>query len=207
MDTCLLSCALSLAGRIGQGENNWTLVEAGHVLDDLWGEHIGDGGRADQHCWLQLPDNVGKLLHGIMGMCEWHLMRRQTPCWPVQHIDQNVIRAQSIHLSLTMRPLESLSQTFFLACSRGTPSRLYIAMAISWAIPIAASPAPWNKKVWSCNLVFVALTAARMPARATLAVPWISSLKVQYLRQPGLFHVQDCITNLSLYFSRSLKAF
>ena len=56
-----------------------------------------------------------------------------------------------------------------------------MAMAIRLAIPKAASPAPWNRKVWSCNLVLVAFTAAKMPARATLAVPWMSSLKVQYL--------------------------
>ena len=75
-------------------------------------------------------------------------------------------------------------------CSKGTPSLFSIAMASRWAIPMFASPAPcnqglfiwgrkgcerhvtWKRKVWSWRRVFVAFTAARTPATATLAVPW-----------------------------------
>ena len=53
-------------------------------------------------------------------------------------------------------------------------------MAMSCAMPMAASPAPWKRKVWSLSFVLVAFRAARMPARATEAVPWMSSLNVQY---------------------------
>ena len=67
-----------------------------------------------------------------------------------------------------------------------------MAMAIRLAMPRAASPAPWNKKVWSASLVLVACSEANTPAHATLAVPWMSSLKVQYLLR---------------YFSRNRKAF
>ena len=66
-----------------------------------------------------------------------------------------------------------------------------MAIAIRLAIPRAASPAPWNRKVWSASLVLVAWSAASTPATATLAVPWMSSLKVQYLLR---------------YFSRNRKA-
>ena len=74
LDTCLLSRALSLAGGVGQSEDNWTRIEARHVFDDLGSEHVGDGSRADQHSWLQLPNNIGKFLHRIVGMRKWHLV-------------------------------------------------------------------------------------------------------------------------------------
>merc|ERR1712051_454451 len=74
VDVSLLSRALSLAGGVGQSEDNWTRVEARHVLDDLGSEHVGDGSRADEHSWLQLPNNVGKFLHRIVGMRKWHLV-------------------------------------------------------------------------------------------------------------------------------------
>ena len=54
------------------------------------------------------------------------------------------------------------------------------------------SPAPRNKNVLSIILVFVIRRLAMSPARATAAVPWISSLNVQYWLR---------------YFSRSLNAF
>ena len=74
--------------------------------------------------------------------------------------------------SWTMRPRESLSQTFFRASSMGMPSLLLTAMARRLAMPRAASPAPWKRKVCSLSLVLVALRAASMPATATEAVPW-----------------------------------
>ena len=43
------------------------------------------------------------------------------------------------------------------------------------------SPAPRKRKVLSDSLVLVTLNEAKTPAKATLAVPWISSLNVQYL--------------------------
>ena len=61
--------------------------------------------------------------------------------------------------------------------------------AIRWVI--VTSPAPWNRKVWSDSFVLVNLNEAKRPATATLAVPWMSSLKVQYLLR---------------YFSRKRKA-
>ena len=38
-------------------------------------------------------------------------------------------------------------------------------------IPMAASPAPWKRNVWSDNFVLVALNEAKSPATATEAVP------------------------------------
>ena len=46
-----------------------------------------------------------------------------------------------------------------------------MAMAIRFAIPMAASPAPWNRNVWSDIFVLVALREAKRPATATEAVP------------------------------------
>ena len=40
----------------------------------------------------------------------------------------------------------------------------------------------WKRNVWSVSFLPLALSAAKMPASATLAVPWMSSLKVQYLQ-------------------------
>ena len=34
-----------------------------HVLDNLLGEHVGLGGRADQHSWLHVLDNLSQVLH------------------------------------------------------------------------------------------------------------------------------------------------
>ena len=36
------------------------------------------------------------------------------------------------------------------------------------AIPTAACPAPWKRKVWSVSFLPLALRAVRIPARATL---------------------------------------
>ena len=38
---------------------------------------------------------------------------------------------------------------------------------------LRTSPAPWKRNVWSLSLVLVAFRAARTPATATLAVPYI----------------------------------
>ena len=71
----LLGGALCFAGRVGQSKDNRVLVEARHVLDDLRGEHVGDGRRADQNCRFQLPDNVGEILHPLVGVGKGHLVR------------------------------------------------------------------------------------------------------------------------------------
>ena len=84
----------------------------------------------------------------------------------------------------------------------------------------------WKRKVWSWSLVLVAFTAASPPATATLAVPWMSSLNVQYLMKYMVkfrWNINECAlrrtctkgqnifwptdgTYLFLYFSRNLKA-
>ena len=46
-------------------------------------------------------------------------------------------------------------------------------------MPVAASPAPRNSSFWSVSLPPVTRSAEKMPASATAAVPWMSSLKVQ----------------------------
>ncbi len=46
-------------------------------------------------------------------------------------------------------------------------------------MPVAASPAPRNRTVWSASLPPVTRNAENMPASATAAVPWMSSLKTQ----------------------------
>lgn len=43
----LLCSALGLAGWVAEGENDWALVERGHVSDDLLGEGSGHSG----HSW------------------------------------------------------------------------------------------------------------------------------------------------------------
>jgi hypothetical protein len=54
------------------------------------------------------------------------------------------------------------------------------------AMPVAASPAPRKSSVWSASLPPVVRNADMMPASATAAVHWMSSLKTQnwtrYLR-------------------------
>ncbi len=51
--------------------------------------------------------------------------------------------------SLTIRPLESLSQIFFRATSLGIPSSFSMAMAIRLAIPMAAC------SIWSLNFPLI----------------------------------------------------
>ena len=46
-------------------------------------------------------------------------------------------------------------------------------------MPVAASPAPMNRIFWSASLPPVTRSAEKMPASATAAVPWMSSLNVQ----------------------------
>ena len=69
-----------------------------------------------------------------------------------------------------MSPLESTIQILLMASSRDVPSSS-MAMTKRVAMPMEASPAPWNRYVWSDNLVFVILMAAITPATATEAVP------------------------------------
>ena len=47
------------------------------------------------------------------------------------------------------------------------------------AMPVAASPAPWNRIVCSPSRPPVTRSAEKMPASATAAVPWMSSLNVR----------------------------
>lgn len=42
----LLSSALGLAGWVAEGENDWALVERGHVSDDLLGEGSSHSSRS-----------------------------------------------------------------------------------------------------------------------------------------------------------------
>src|SRR6266567_4134165 len=56
-----------------------------------------------------------------------------------------------------------------------------IASTARSAIPVAASPAPWNSNVCSPSLPPVIRNADSNPASTTAAVPWMSSLKVGIL--------------------------
>ena len=67
----------------------------------------------------------------------------------------------------------------------------------------------WKRNVWSVSFLPLALRAARMPASATLAVPWMSSLKVQYLQYSTVQYSQgqyNTVQYLSRYFSNSRNA-
>ena len=64
------------------------------------------------------------------------------------------------------------------ATARSAPS-CAIAKLISSAMPVAADPAPRNRKRCSVSFPAVRRKAPKIPASATPAVPWMSSLKVQ----------------------------
>ena len=81
---------------------------------------------------------------------------------------------------VTTRPLMSNSALRRRAAARSMPSPA-IDRLISSAMPVAADPAPRNRKRCSASLPPVRRNAAKMPASATPAVPWMSSLKVQIL--------------------------
>jgi hypothetical protein len=61
------------------------------------------------------------------------------------------------------------------AASRLNPSSV-IASLISSAMPVAADPPPRKRKRWSVSFCPEIRSAAKMPASATAAVPWMSSL-------------------------------
>mmetsp|Transcript_23420 Transcript_23420/g.66595 ORF Transcript_23420/g.66595 Transcript_23420/m.66595 type:complete len:226 (-) Transcript_23420:792-1469(-) len=87
---------------------------------------------------------------------------------------------------LVTRPLLSTSQMRLRASSVVIlpPLSSWMACAMRLAMPVPASPAPRNTKVWSASFSAPPLTLAvsgreaRTPARVTEAVPWMSSLKV-----------------------------
>mmetsp|Transcript_11384 Transcript_11384/g.22268 ORF Transcript_11384/g.22268 Transcript_11384/m.22268 type:complete len:274 (-) Transcript_11384:934-1755(-) len=93
---------------------------------------------------------------------------------------------------LVTSPLLSTSQIWRLASSSemgvmpSSTASSWMACAMRLAIPVPASPAPINTKVWSRSFflppstLLVTLSEARTPASETAAVPWISSLKVVY---------------------------
>lgn len=73
----------------------------------------------------------------------------------------------------------STIQILSLASCVDVPSAC-IALTVKSAIPIAASPAPRNRNLLSDKRLFVIRRDAKRPATATDAVPWMSSLNVQY---------------------------
>ena len=79
---------------------------------------------------------------------------------------------------------------------KSLPSFFSMAIAIRLAMPIAASPAPWNRNVWSDILVLVALREAKRPATATEAVPgnkiniWVK-LQLHSFRQKSGLHFRN----------------
>lgn len=52
---------------------------------------------------------------------------------------------------------------------------------LKWGLKFLTSPAPWKRIMLSERRVLVIRREANSPATATDAVPWISSLKVQYV--------------------------
>ena len=58
----LLRGALHLAGRIGQGENDRSLVDAAHGLDNMLVEGSSLGAHADQYCRLERFDRADEIL-------------------------------------------------------------------------------------------------------------------------------------------------
>ena len=82
-------------------------------------------------------------------------------------------------LFLASSPSMSTIQILFLASCTDVPSAC-IAFTVKSAIPIAASPAPRKRNLLSDKRLFVIRRDAKRPATATDAVPWMSSLNVQY---------------------------
>mmetsp|Transcript_60836 Transcript_60836/g.91852 ORF Transcript_60836/g.91852 Transcript_60836/m.91852 type:complete len:272 (+) Transcript_60836:500-1315(+) len=78
----------------------------------------------------------------------------------------------------TTSPFESTSQHRFRASSKLKPSATS-SSTIRSAIPVPASPAPWNRNSSSLKSDPFARFALSSPASATDAVPWMSSLNVQ----------------------------
>ena len=76
---------------------------------------------------------------------------------------------------MTISPLTSNSALRRFASAMSIPCRAIVRL-ISSAIPVAAEPPP--RKSSRCSVIFapVMRSAARMPASATPAVPWMSSL-------------------------------
>ena len=76
----------------------------------------------------------------------------------------------------TTSPFESTIQQRPFAALASSPSST-IAAASRSEMPVAASPAPRQRNVWSDIRWPVMRSAEKMPATVTEAVPWMSSLK------------------------------
>ena len=76
---------------------------------------------------------------------------------------------------VTSRPLMSNSALRLLASRISIPSSA-MAWLISSAMPVPAEPPPRNSKRCSVNFCPVMRKAAKIPASAIPAVPWMSSL-------------------------------
>merc|ERR1719410_1007576 len=70
----LLSGTLGHAGWVTEGEDDWLVVEAGHVTDDLRSEDSCHSGRANQTGWFDCLHDVAQLLHLLVRMSKWCLV-------------------------------------------------------------------------------------------------------------------------------------
>ena len=80
MDIGLLSSALGQGGGVAQGEDDGLLVEGGHVLDDLRGEHPGHSRGSDQAGGLDGLHDVAELLHLLVRVGKRGLYEQFTNC-------------------------------------------------------------------------------------------------------------------------------
>ncbi len=75
----------------------------------------------------------------------------------------------------TRSPLTSKSQLRARPSAIGIPSSA-IASLMSSAMPVAAAPPPRKRNRWSVSCCLEIRSAPKIPASATAAVPWMSSL-------------------------------
>lgn len=101
---------------------------------------------------------------------------RSTACSSVEHSSiscayKSLWCCSESFREATTRPLESTSQICWRASCTDFPVSRAMAWANKSAIPVPASPAPRNRKLWCCSGIPVTGIAARMPPSTTDAVP------------------------------------
>ena len=60
VEDSLLECALRLAGRVGQGEDDGVVVQLGHLLEDLLVEGTANGGQTHEDGGLDVVDQASE---------------------------------------------------------------------------------------------------------------------------------------------------
>ena len=108
MSVGFLGGALRHAGRVTQGEDDWLLVEAGHVTDDLWSEDSWHGSSPNETGWLDGLNNVSKLLHLLMGMSKWSLVVRDPTGGPISDYQASGVLQPDLLQTLLKRDSFSL---------------------------------------------------------------------------------------------------